>query len=280
MTSNLIFILIIFSLLIHYFNKPKIQFLNKNDIQFHIIMDSDDYLKKLTSLDKKIRDCGNNEKSCINIYKNRLLNFNKDEMHYINFCVKKIHDQYVGPFSKEIKKIPWHFAKIDTNYENGLPHTRGTVIFLSDHTLQNKDWVYVSQTLLHEKIHIFQRLHKIETEDFIKNIGFRKISNFKEKIPDNFKNKIRSNPDVDNEYYGLNTEKGLIVPICIYKDNAKNLSDIKIKFLSKNGKVLSDSVSFYFKSRFPDTYQIEHPNEIMAEMISKKFYKPERKTSF
>lgn len=44
--------------------------------------------------------------------------------------------------------IPWRFAK--ASYEEGLPHTRGPVIFLSD--------VVDASTLIHERVHVVQKL--------------------------------------------------------------------------------------------------------------------------
>lgn len=277
MVTNFIFILVIASLVIHYINRPKINFMEKVDAQFYISLDKDEFLKNLTKIDREVRDNGKNVKESISIYKERILDFNSNDKHFLKFCIKKIHDQYFGPYAKELKKMVWNISKIDNKYENGLPHTRENIIFFSNKTLNNTDWVYVSQTLLHEKIHIFQRNYVLETEEFIKNIGFTKMDkDFIKKIPKELRIRKRSNPDMNEYFYGLNTEMGLIIPIAIYKKNTKSLSDIEIIFLSKNGKVLPKNAAFYFESRFPNIYQIEHPYEIMAEMISKKFFKPER----
>lgn len=62
-----------------------------------------------------------------------------------------------------ISHIPWRFL-IFTKGEGGLPHTHGTYIMLPFEALKHN---ITASTLIHEKIHIFQRLYPIETNKYL-----------------------------------------------------------------------------------------------------------------
>jgi hypothetical protein len=103
-------------------------------------------------------------------------------------------------------------------------------------------------TLLHEKIHIFQRMYPIETSKIISLLGF-KVYSTQQSIPD-----IRSNPDTDSFIY----IKDNTVQTQVYNsENPKNISDSEIKIIK--GETNWD---------FDSSYQQDHPFEIMACMVT------------
>ena len=51
-------------------------------------------------------------------------------------------------------------------YENGLPHTRSNIIFLSDKMIPETETPDFINTLIHEKIHVYQR----QNESIIDNV--------------------------------------------------------------------------------------------------------------
>ena len=89
-----------------------------------------------------------------------------------------------------IRKIPWVFAKCGSEYEGGLPHTRAGIIFTVNGELTWKQCI-------HEKIHLFQRVHKDIADEYIRARGYIRIYN-------NHPRLRRSNPDVDQFTYMKN----------------------------------------------------------------------------
>ena len=80
---------------------------------------------------------------------------------------------------KELINIKWIFECTDNNdkkqYEEGLPHTRENIIFLTKSIIKNNEENLIN-TLIHEKIHIYQRNNK-NIFDILNNMnGFVKIN--------------------------------------------------------------------------------------------------------
>jgi hypothetical protein len=94
--------------------------------------------------------------------------------------------------------IPWNIIKIHSNYEDGLPHTReinGKVFVVLSQNVMNKKDSSLKRILLHEKIHVYQKLYPLEVQNYIQNLGYKKFK-WRKKIKN-----IRSNPDVDDFVY-------------------------------------------------------------------------------
>lgn len=224
-----IFIFILIFYLVFYLRKYKLEkekFLEKNNIEKeknkNIYFPSKlEILEKIKNLDF-FKNLNNNDLivrkvSSIQEYKelinNNLLNFNKSEKNILVDLVNKI-DKKLDNF-KLLKNIKWKFIKINKNIENGFPHTHDDIIFLPNSFFKNPN----EETLLHEKIHIFQRKNNLITNNFFKLFNFKllntnyyfykldnntllndinliKISKELKKIENN----KRSNPDIKNMY--------------------------------------------------------------------------------
>jgi len=149
-------------------------------------------------------------------------------------------NDYVNISGKDILAIPWVFALTDGNeYENGMPHTRANVIFLSndvDETLAN-----LTKTLVHEKIHLYQRLFPNQCVAYLNKKGFIQWK-LRQGVP-----RIRSNPDLDPWIYiDTHTDKPLMALYA--SDEPTNISDVVNPF---------------------HNIHYEHPYELMAYTIEK-----------
>jgi hypothetical protein len=134
----------------------------------------------------------------------------------------------------------WKFALISSVYEEGFPHTREDIIFLSPFVLNFDDKI-LTKTLIHESVHIYQRYNKKAMEEYMIKNGFEKIRR-KEKGT-----LIRSNPDLDEFIY---KNKNGVEMIATYNSECPNgIGDIKI---SNN---------------------MEHPFEYMAYEMAENYYK-------
>ena len=225
----------------------------KPDEAFENILDSG-YLKQFTQKDMEVRKCDTYEK-CKYMYKNNLIEFtpdNKDELErLIKLCNEKTKN------FKGLYNITWKLCKTTTKLEEGMPHTHTDIIFLSDSFFRKNNDNSKIVTLIHEKIHLFQRIYKKRTQDLYEKFNFSKVP--KKKI-----NLRRTNPDLDSFDYNYN---GVLI-YSEYKDNAKTLSDVDTKFISvetKNNKDIRE-----IEQIAKNGYQNEHPNEIFASIISDK----------
>ena len=120
------------------------------------------------------------------------------------------------------------------------PHTRLDTIILNINQIKYYNFSKLKKTLLHEKVHVYQKKY---TEDVDKYI---KINNFKKVKKRNKFDNIRANPDLDDYIYidnENNTYKG------IYNLNPNSLED----------------VTYYPHN----TQEYEHPFEKMAINLEK-----------
>lgn len=148
---------------------------------------------------------------------------------------KKI-DEIFSTFSipwfngKRAAKIPWKIAYLPNtySYEGGLPHTRGknVIVLTSPKNLFS--------TLVHEKVHLYQKKYPKDVEKYLSEKGFEKLRKREEK------DRIRANPDIDE---------------WIYK---KGNSVYKYVYRSAYPKTIEDVNGLH-----------EHPFEEMAEDIEK-----------
>jgi hypothetical protein len=138
-------------------------------------------------------------------------------------------------------QIPWKLAFVCDKYEEGLPHTRDDVIFLSPDTIKQPDNQLVS-TLIHEKVHIFQRQHKAYMDKLLFTLGYQIAGSSNDP---RYVLK-RSNPDINDIVY-------------INPENRKEMI-----FLYKSEK--PESIDEVFKDQI-----MEHPYEKMAYDIANKY---------
>lgn len=170
--------------------------------------------------------------------------FSDEQKQRITTAAKKADEffskvQVQGIDCLKIAEIPWIFAYTKGNmYENGLPHTRGDIIFLSSNINETqKDLI---RLLIHEKVHIYERLYPEEIDSYLEHHGYIK---WKQRlgVP-----RIRANPDLNNWIYiDPNTQKPMMA---LYtSDKPTNISDTTLT-----------NVSF------------EHPYELLAYNMEKQ----------
>jgi hypothetical protein len=254
-----LFISILILLIIYHlyllFNKKKcnyfenfqnnITFLDYDAVKNFIIDDNDNYIKNLTEYDLIARNIKNTD-DYINNITNCIKNFTLEEKNIISkACIQA--DKFLHTYNnilngKIIAKIKWKFALTYYNnfeYEEGFPHTRNDIIFLSEKIIPKELNHNFINTLIHEKIHIYQRFNNID--NIIKKLGFIKH--------DTKKYNNRANPDLNNFLY-TNSNNQLLQ--CIYNDNPKSINDV----------VCLNNNHIY-----------EHPYEYMAYKIANEYNK-------
>jgi hypothetical protein len=255
MTIIYIFIFLFIFLFLYYLlfrNISNIKYLSIDE--FKSITNSSDFFNNMNSSDLIVRKSNNS-----NEY------LKKYQLGYRAFTIKQktILENIINIIENKIdkynnfKNIKWIFVKIDINLENSFPHTIENVIVLSNNFFY---YSFESQinTIIHEKVHIYQRIYPEYINILYNKWGFKKT--------DITINNNRNNPDI-KYYYSYNNN----LLIQLYVNNPKELYDSNTFFinLENNNKIIIDK-NIIKQYNLPDIYinKLEHPNEIMAEIIS------------
>ncbi len=139
-----------------------------------------------------------------------------------------------------LSKMEWKFGlTLNGMYEGGLPHTRGDrnidIVMLSEKLLDNDD-DYLTGTLIHEKVHLYQRKFPEDIERYKEEKGLRRWKRRERN------ERVRANPDLDDY---------------IYKNDKNEIMMSKYRDDSPTG--LEDVVTLPNEGQ-----KNEHPNEMMA----------------
>lgn len=227
-----------------------VRFLTKEETRTFILEDTDNYGSSLTPADLCARGVGTApeyiEKAAAEatqfsvLQKNHLLSALKEADQFFSTTMCGF-----GIDRKKMMELPWTFALTKGKvYENGLPHTRAEIIFLTPAILKESHSALV-RILIHEKIHVYQRTHYADVNSFLVKDGFKPAFS-RLQVP-----RARANPDTDGMIY-LNPDKQIYAAI-YNSDCPSSIQDVKI--LPEGG----DSN--------------EHPYEWMAYSIAAKYNK-------
>jgi hypothetical protein len=119
----------------------------------------------------------------------------------------------------KLLNIPWIIAVTKgKTYENGFPHTRQNIILLNHSTILSPS---LANTLLHEKIHVYQRMYPEDINSWMQSKGFTRWK-LRSQEP-----LARANPDIDPWIYiDPTTSKPMIAA---YSSDAPiSISDVKL----------------------------------------------------
>tara|TARA_B100000900_G_C20578802_1_gene716551 strand:+ start:1383 stop:2144 length:762 start_codon:yes stop_codon:yes gene_type:complete len=224
-----IFFVVIIYLLFDY-NFNNIYILSENELLTHLLDNNDDYYQKFNDNDFKVRNVDN-----LNEYKQKIKNSVcspdnsiilkiKKAIHIADKKIKNISNKYnhsyYGIDLNKLYNIKWKLGiTCNDYYENGLPHTRNDVIIFSKNQIYNDSIHSLSKTLIHEKVHIYQKLFNDDCDLYLKNKNFKKIKKITK--DDN----IRVNPDIDNYIYIDNKDR---IYKAEYLPNPVSISDVRL----------------------------------------------------
>ncbi len=222
-------------------NYNNIYFLNKNDLYILLKDNKDKYYERFYGNDFVARKIKNiNE--YINYIKQSVYDFNDKQKNKIIECINDANYKILKLNNKrwfdinKFNNIPWIIGGVKGKlYENGLPHTRDNIIIMSCEDIDKYDKDKLTKTLIHEKIHIYQKLYKNDCDIYLDENKFTKY-----KIRNESDN-TRANPDLD---------------IWIYKDRNNKIYEAKY---IKNPKSIENIIYKPINSQ-----SSEHPFEKMA----------------
>jgi hypothetical protein len=234
----IIFIFIFFVFTENYIFKEKIEsfeddsiiFLSKEELFNILNEDNDNYYKKFLNNDFIARNIKN-----IDEYKYKIeesvTDFTEYEKNKLRKCIHladtKLLNTNLDWFQgKDTMDIIWKIGLINGKlYENGLPHTRNDTIIFSKKYINNSSIKNLMKTLIHEKIHLYQKKYPDKINSFLKKYNFTKYK--KRTAEDN----TRANPDIDEWIYA--NDKNEIFK-AVYIKNPKTIEDIN--YYAGNGQ--------------------------------------------
>ena len=169
----LVIVIILFGSL-EYFKNDDFKLLTNNELQKVLNDNKDNYYDRFTELDLKVRNVNSCEE-----YKTKIINVcyecNSIEYTKILLCINKVNNvlkkyNINGFDGEKASMIKWKIGVISGNiYENGLPHTRGDIIIIPKNILNS---YRLKNILLHEKIHIYQKLFPNDIQQYLTNNNF------------------------------------------------------------------------------------------------------------
>ena len=92
-----------------------------------------------------------------------------------------------------LRAIPWKIGLTPVTYEFGLPHTRGDAIFMPE--LKEGSIEVLKDTLLHEKLHVYQKMYPDDFKRYLNSEGFVRYCKRRDVI------NVAANPDADEWVY-------------------------------------------------------------------------------
>jgi hypothetical protein len=243
-----------------YENIDNIYFMTYKETADFLTKDNDMYVRNMSDLDLQARKV-KTYTQYINNIEDTAISFTEEEKELLIRCAKNAdiylrketfkelnYAEYMN--GNNIADIKWIFANTYANHfnnilkenEESLPHTRENIILLSKNVLKY-DELTLTNTLIHEKIHIYQRYNPIIFDKIIKKMGLKEL----DKSTYKYAKYIRSNPDTNNKIY----YNGDDIMVCLYRNDRPNS--------------INDVVH--------NNYATEHPYEKIAYEIAENFYK-------
>jgi hypothetical protein len=250
--SIILLISIIFVLFKNIYLYDNIEFITKKELKTILLNDNDNYYKTFTRKDLIVRNVKNvNEYKLIikdsvcelnDSHKFKVRNAVKIADNKINKLIESNDGIYEGIDLLKLYNLKWKLGYIcNNNYEEGLPHTRDDIIIMHVNDINNNNTKSIAETLVHEKVHVYQKTYKDDVDKYLNINNFKKI-----KTRANEDN-IRANPDMDNSIYSDDT----MIYSAKYLPNADSIKDVRL---------------------YKNDQKYEHPFENMAIKLADKCF--------
>ena len=205
-------------------------FLSATETNTLLQSDYDHYYDTFFKIDLKVRRVDSIDAYKQKIKKSGLSFSEKDKKRIIEYTT--IIDQKLPELSldwfdgKKASLMTWKIGYIDDKYEEGFPHTRkakdGSIVILL-----SKKYIDI-HTLLHEKIHVYQKQFPKDTQKYLKK--YQKVGRRRQGY--------RSNPDINSYLYeGFNGS---------YLSNPLSINDIKQQWFEHPLERMAIMITNYF----------------------------------
>lgn len=204
-------------------------------------------------------------------YTNSFTNFTDDDKMVIIGAVSKANAKLAA--YTNLRETPWNFVKVTANIENNFPHTIGNMIIVNDIVLASPELV---KTLIHEKIHVFQRLNNLSTRQLITSLNYASLTpDERAALPEDVRVRSRANPDLDGHVYIHKPTRTVIAQV-YNSDIPSSIADSAVAGYNANDYYRRVSVTNELLG-IPSNLkcQLEHPFEIIACIAAELLMVPE-----
>lgn len=199
--------------------------------------------------------------SCANSPSNRLA---REGNKYEPFFLKPIAAKRLSMISRSIPLLAGaNIIVLHPTADNGFPHTRpGNVVCMPSSSCEDVPEASLRTTMIHESIHLHQRLHEDNWKTFCQKEGWQPQPDTE--IPPEFQEACRINPDTMSDPFWSWQTHYIPLPLFVPKWKA-TLGDIVVKWYDmRNSTLYPDPPPSFFGKYGIDTPQSEHPYEIYA----------------
>lgn len=208
--------------------------------------------------------------------------FSGDEKKLIEETISQIH-RHAGKDWPLLLRFPWNFVKVNDGFCSNFPHTRGLSIVLTGRVLQRMkmDPAYAQTLLIHEKIHVLQRVCPDAFATLYADYGFERTDLQPKKMKEI---NLAQNPDALTSFWAINVDGKPHLLATVIRRNQMRLSfeetlfQLKRTFDKKDFSGVSSGSNFKlgqkvdkkkvddFKKRFLIPTGFDHPNEVAAHL--------------
>jgi len=226
------------------------------------------YLKNISPkvYSSKLKTTTNNSNTFKNQYLSKLRQIPENKRKFLINYTKTANTYLTSAGLKNLIKIPTNYVMSIDKLEMRMPYTLDNIIVLPQNFLNqinNKIDKTILETLIHEKLHIIQRLYQDKFNNFYKRF-YSFLDNVirLENLPRVIKDKSMTNPDnnFDLWLYKLNG-KTYIPSLEITKNGLKEFA---YEYKNYNNKILLKNIL-----KYSNTSQT-HPNELFAYEVSEQ----------
>ena len=172
-----------------------VTFLDRATTQRFLIEDKDRYIINMSMVDIVARKC-KNHREYTETAGGAAQDFLEGEKERLEIAAREA-ERWLRELQHPLvqyEALPWKFALTLPTYEEGLPHTRKDIIFLSRAHLQYPEEQLI-RLLIHEWVHLYQRKNEGIFREKLLKAGYR-VWRERKGYP-----RIRANPDLDNLIY-------------------------------------------------------------------------------
>ena len=219
---------------------------------------SHDFFRRMTPMDIIARGAQSPEE-----YRQRYMrsirSFSESEREKIRGDLRAIHP--LEP--KGMRGISWYLVMVPDTVEGGLCHTMGKYVVLTE-DFMGKSAEERRYILLHEKVHLFQKIFPEETEQWIRE--FLRMRPFRGTLPKGILRRRRNNPDLNGWMYQT-PQQEVIVELYPEGRQPGSVRDSEPMVVSGTGVRRATHADV---GGLPScANQLEHPYEMMASYIGR-----------
>ena len=143
----------------------------------------------------------------------KLVPWTAHQQRVITFVVRKLQEE-CWTWRALLTREQWTFIQIDNTIEDGMPHTIHSAIILpewlvktfTDQSPSHSTYQQAVQTVVHEQIHVLQKLHREWFDTLYANWGFQRLDDIEDSTVHEAIAKVhrllptRTNPDTPHQW--------------------------------------------------------------------------------